>query len=102
MNYTKEDLRRDALKTIADVIAAELDRNGLPWTAMHANMARALADALAGRLLPADVRPVDEVLWAEAERLRAEYRTGDKSIEYINGFEDAAAYAERVGEVDRG
>jgi hypothetical protein len=29
-----------------------------------------------------------------AADLRANYRTGDRSIEYINGFEDAAAFAE--------
>jgi hypothetical protein len=35
-----------------------------------------------------------------AAELRASYRTGDRSIEYINGFEDAAAFAEGWAAVD--
>jgi len=32
-----------------------------------------------------------ETIWAKAKQLRAEFRTGQYGIEYVNGFEDAFA-----------
>jgi hypothetical protein len=49
------------------------------------------------RLRKAAVEALDRVV----RDLRANYRTGDKSIEYINGFEDAAeTLAELVRRAD--
>lgn len=46
-------------------------------------------------LLPDYTSPVQQSLDEAAANMRANYRTGDRSIEYINGFEDASALAER-------
>ncbi|HEU4540308.1 MAG TPA: hypothetical protein VFR23_04200 [Jiangellaceae bacterium] len=47
---------------------------------------------------------IAEELWQKAQRMRGEdFRAGRVGIEYINGYEDAAAYAERVaGELPEG
>lgn len=73
-----------------------LDRDGNRATGFDRGVVLAVLRAAAPLIAAQVLRDIGGQIVARTDELRRNYRTGNTSIEYINGMEDAATWIDRA------